>query len=84
MFQPFTEIPHLVHLPLDSFPLLLTLGTGCFNAPPVILPNFPSNQFSVWEDTGRIYNVPASPGLDFPVLEALAVGLTWAYSVLLP
>ena len=48
-------------------------------APPAILPNFTGNHFFVWEGTRRIYNVPASPGLDFPVLEALAVGLTWAH-----
>ena len=77
--QPFTEITHLLCLPLDSLPLLVTLGTGCFNAPAAILPNFTGNHFSVWEDTRRIYNVPASPGLDFHVLEALAVGLTWAH-----
>ena len=84
--QPFTKISpwFVVRAPLGALPLLATLGNCRLHCPPVILPNFPAEHFSFWEESVWIFKFLLLRGWAFLSQRLSLPGLSWASRSALP
>ena len=75
--RPFTKIgpQFVVCFHLGAHPISDSRKLKAPTAPPMILPDFLLSTFPSGKNPVRIFKVPTSPGLGFPVPEAFTVQL---------